>query len=270
MTVNTCKISTPRKSNEVVLVILHRIEWTKEEHPTFFVSMLVNGLCLHNYMYDSRASSNVVTKKVMDQLNLKVTREIEVHRIILGLQLKLAAYQEITFQIDILVIDVPDAWGMLLSRKWGATLQMDLSYATIPFFENTFVNLHREREIKFNVEDLNEPMNEFIHQIGGIGNYVICSNFLAPTKDKFDDGKDKQVCKKNFDGAPLRSRIGIIITSPNEISHNLAFRLWFNVLDVIRVPKKKNNLADRSIVSVSTLRPLEELLKSQGLLRFLT
>jgi hypothetical protein len=38
--------------------------------------------------------------------------------------------------MDVVVIDVPDAWGMLLSRKWVATLggnlQMDLTYATIP------------------------------------------------------------------------------------------------------------------------------------------
>lgn len=81
------------------------------------------------------------------------SREVEVHGIILGLQVKLVVYPEINVQMDILVIDVPDAWGMLLSRKWGATLgvsiQMDLSYATIPFSENTLVKLYRERERKF-------------------------------------------------------------------------------------------------------------------------
>ena len=80
------------------------------------------------------------------------SREVEVIGIILGLQLKLAAYPQITFQMDILVIDVPDAWGMLLSRKWGATLggniQMDLSYATIPVSDNSFVKLHKKRKRK--------------------------------------------------------------------------------------------------------------------------
>jgi hypothetical protein len=37
--------------------------------------------------------------------------------------------------MDIVFIDVPDAWGFLLSRKWATTLarslQMNLSYATI-------------------------------------------------------------------------------------------------------------------------------------------
>jgi hypothetical protein len=39
-------------------------------------------------------------------------------------------------EMDIVVINVPDAWGMLLSRKiaadLGGNIQMDLTYATIP------------------------------------------------------------------------------------------------------------------------------------------
>ena len=135
------------------------------------------------------------------------SREVEVHGIILGLQLKLAAYPKITFQMDILVIDVPDAWGMLLSRKWGATLegsiQMDLSYVTISFSENAFVQLHREKEKKFHVEDPNEPMNEFIRQMGELGNYAICSIIL---KDKFKDQTIEQACKRSFDEVYHRTR----------------------------------------------------------------
>ena len=148
-------------------MIINSMDWTKEDHPPFFVSLMINDL-LHNCMYDSGASSNIITKNVMNMLNLKFTRpyhnvcamdsrEVETHGIILNLQVKLAAYPNITFPMDILIIDVPDAWGMLLSRKWVATMggniQMDLSYATIPSFENSFVKLHREKERKFHVED---------------------------------------------------------------------------------------------------------------------
>ena len=125
---NERNVRVPRETNEDVPIVLHSIDWTKEDHPPFFVSMVVNDLYLHNYMYDSGASSNVITKKVMDRLCLKITRpyrnvcamdsrEVEVIEIILGLQLKLAAYPQITFQMDIFVIDVPDAWEMFLSRK---------------------------------------------------------------------------------------------------------------------------------------------------------
>ena len=37
--------------------------------------------------------------------------------------------------MDVLVIDVPDAWCMLLSKEWaeklGGNIQMDLTYETI-------------------------------------------------------------------------------------------------------------------------------------------
>jgi hypothetical protein len=149
------------KSNELhndAPVIINNMDWTKEDHPPFFVSLLINDLLLHNCMYDSGALSNIITKNVMNMLKLKVSRpyqnvcamdsrEVETHGIILNLQVKLASYPNITFPMDVLVIYVLDAWSMLLSRKWSATmggsLQMDLTYATIHSSENSFVKLYR-------------------------------------------------------------------------------------------------------------------------------
>ena len=40
--------------------------------------------------------------------------------------------------MDVVVADVPPKYGMLLSRSWGAkfqgTMQVDMTYATIPVF----------------------------------------------------------------------------------------------------------------------------------------
>ena len=40
--------------------------------------------------------------------------------------------------MDVIVANVPSKFGMLLSRSWATklkgTLQMDMSYATIPIF----------------------------------------------------------------------------------------------------------------------------------------
>lgn len=40
--------------------------------------------------------------------------------------------------MDVIVVDIPVKFGMLLSRSWSAkskgTLQMDMSYTTIPVF----------------------------------------------------------------------------------------------------------------------------------------
>jgi hypothetical protein len=63
-----------KEYHEDVPVILHSMDWTKEDHPPFFVSLMINDLLLHNCMYDSGASSNIITKNVMKLLNLKITR----------------------------------------------------------------------------------------------------------------------------------------------------------------------------------------------------
>ena len=71
------------------------------------------------------------------------SKKIEFFGLIKGLQVHLAAFLDIQIEMDIVVIDVPDAWGMLLSRKTradlGGNIQMDLTYATIPTPEGTYI-----------------------------------------------------------------------------------------------------------------------------------
>ena len=49
-------------------------------------------------------------------------KTIEVHGLIKDLQVHLAAFPDIQIEMDIVVIDVPYAWGMLLSRKTTTNL----------------------------------------------------------------------------------------------------------------------------------------------------
>jgi hypothetical protein len=66
-------------------------------------------------------------------------------------------YPEVSISMDVIVIDVPNAWGMLFSRKWAATLggsfQMDLSYATIPIGYGSYVTLYNHPVTRNHVED---------------------------------------------------------------------------------------------------------------------
>jgi len=66
--------------------------------------------------------------------------------VIKDLKVHLATYLDVSLLMDVIVIDVPNAWGMLLSRKWAATLggslHMDLSYATIPIGDGSYVILY--------------------------------------------------------------------------------------------------------------------------------
>ena len=54
-------------------IVIHSVDPKREDHPPFYVSLLVDDLLLHNCMLDSGASSNVITRKVMEQLNLRIT-----------------------------------------------------------------------------------------------------------------------------------------------------------------------------------------------------
>ena len=172
-------------------VILQTMDKANKGNDPFYVTLLVNGQLLHNYMLDSGASSCFMSKRVMQQLNLRISRpypnicamdskKIELHGLIKDFQVHLVAFPDIQITMDIVVIDVPDAWGMLLSKIWavdlGGNLQMDLTYATIPTPEGTMVRLNRELERKYHVEDSKNPRNELKYKSNGIGNYVILSN----------------------------------------------------------------------------------------------
>jgi len=102
-------------------------------HQPFFISLVVGDLLLHNYMLDYGASTNVMSLTIMNRLGLKTTRmyknicamdsrEVKVFGLIKDLCVSLAVYQDISLLMDMVVIDVLDARGMLLSRKWAVDL----------------------------------------------------------------------------------------------------------------------------------------------------
>ena len=104
---------------------------------------------LHDTMYDSRDSHNLMPKVIMDNLGLYITRpykdlysfdsrKVKCIGLIIDLVVSLHQILEKSVVMDVVVADVPVKVGMLLSRscatKLKGTLQMDMSYATIPIF----------------------------------------------------------------------------------------------------------------------------------------
>lgn len=141
-------------------VILHsaNLDMRNGRHAPFFISLVVNEL-LHNCMLDSCVSTNVMSLKVTNQFNLEITqpcrnvcgidsRAILVCGLIKDLKVSSITYPDIPLLMDVVLIDIPNAWGMLLSREsiatLGSNLQMDLSYATIPHPKGGFVTLYRK------------------------------------------------------------------------------------------------------------------------------
>jgi hypothetical protein len=112
------------------------------EIPPFFMTLIMNKKILNNCILDTGAGANIMSFKVMQQLGLKVTRPyrnvcgfeskaIPTHGVIENVEVCLKEYLEKVIHVDIVVVDIPDVWGMLLSRKFsselGGTLQMDLT-----------------------------------------------------------------------------------------------------------------------------------------------
>ena len=77
------------------------------------------------------------------------------------------AFPHIGLTMTIVVIDVPDAWGMLLSRSWSTTLggflSMDLTHAHIPMGDGTFETLYSQRVAKNHVAD---PNGRYYYDVG--------------------------------------------------------------------------------------------------------
>jgi ribonuclease HI len=226
-------------------VILQNWDRRNEKNQPFFLSLLVNNKVLYNCMLDSGASSNVMTKKVMEQLNLRISRPyhnicamdskmIKLHGLIKILQVHLTVFPDIMFEMDIVVIDVPDVWGMLLSRKavanLGGNLQMDLTYAIIPTPDGNTFKLNRELERRYHVEDPKNPKNEFKYREDDLGSYAILSNSIVPFEEEIKDDRVDKAWYMNFDGAFSRSRkgVGIVIQAPNGQEFKFSYRLEFD------------------------------------------
>ncbi len=227
---------------------LQSMDSDKKEHQPFFITLMVNGYRLYNCMLDSGASACVMTKRVMEQLNLRISKpyynicamdskKVEVHGLIKDLQVHLSVYPDIMIVMDIVVVDVPDAWGMLLSRKWasdlGGSIQMNWSNAMIPSLRGSrFIRLNREPKRRFHVEDPKRPHNEVITEKSNKGNYIILSNSIIPLEVKVDEkisGLKSQVWYMNFDGASSRhgKGVGIVLKSPLGHVFKFAYRLEF-------------------------------------------
>ena len=71
--------------------------------------------------------------------------------------------------MDVVVADITPKFGMLLSRSWakkvGGTLQMDLTYATIPVFGGENRRLYRELQFAYIVSNDKNPTNHPLYVV---------------------------------------------------------------------------------------------------------
>jgi hypothetical protein len=145
------------------------------ENPPFFMTLMMNNKYLNNCMLDTGAGANMMSLKVMQQMGLKVTRPyrnvcgfeskaIPTHGVVENVEVQLKEFPEKTVHIDIIVVDVPDVWGMLLSRKFGAmiggSLEMDLTFLRLPLKDGTTGRLLNMPITGTHVQDVAPTVNE--------------------------------------------------------------------------------------------------------------
>jgi ribonuclease HI len=154
------------------------VEGPKDTVAPFYITLTVFEHLLHNCMLDSGASHNVMPKAIMDKLGLEVTRpygdlysfdsrRVKCLGMIKDLVVNLAQIPSKSILMDVVVADIPPKYGMLLSRSWGAKLggsiQLDMTYATIPVFGGQFTRLYRETRMAFTVSDPENPANHPVY-----------------------------------------------------------------------------------------------------------
>jgi hypothetical protein len=125
------------------------VEDRDDSCPPFYISLNIHDKILHNYLLESRALHNIIPKALMDELGLDITkpyhdlfsfdsRKVRCLGLIKDLVINLAQLPMRSMVMDVVVADIPPKFGLLLSCSWskrlGGTLQMDLSYATVPVF----------------------------------------------------------------------------------------------------------------------------------------
>jgi hypothetical protein len=150
------------------------IEDRDDSSPPFYTSLNIHDKVIHNCLMDSRASHNLMPKSFMDELGLEVrktyhdlysfdSRKVKCLGVIKDMVVTLFQFPMKSILMDIIVIDVPPKFGMLLSRSWikrlGGTLQMDLSYATILVFGGEHRRLYREAQLAYIISDEANPTN---------------------------------------------------------------------------------------------------------------
>lgn len=181
------------------------------EIPPFYVTLKIHDENLHNAMFDTGASHNLMPKDIMDVLGLDITRQykylysfdsrrVRCLGLIKDLVVSLHQIPEKSLVMDIVVADVPTKFGMLLSRSWSAklkgTMQMDFSYATIPIF-NQQRKLWRENGLKYMVSSKECPENHPIYVVDTNMGSSIFFNSPEPPEIPFvmikEKGDNKEV-----------------------------------------------------------------------------
>ena len=140
---------------------------SKSRTKSFLLTFEIFNLNVHKCLVDSGASSNVMPLSVCKKINGKPipssSQIIQLYRTTVkvagemkNVLIRLVANERVCQYIDIMVVDIPEAYGLIMSRDWSEKLNgyfaTDWPHLWLPYkCCQNHIKLLREPYMKYNV-----------------------------------------------------------------------------------------------------------------------
>jgi ribonuclease HI len=241
---------------------------TRKNLPPFLLTFEIFNRNVHNCMVDSGASSNVMPWLVCQKINAEVEpsslkiiqldrTDVKVIGELKNVLIRLSSNPKVHQVIDIIMVDIPEVYGMFLSRDWSEQLHgyfaTDWSHLWLP--ENgkpNNIKVNREHYLKFMVTDLNDPNEPYTPPVDSpevqgmdtfFGNFMAEVSPINNSQQQFEiksctqptasiqqscEPHENQIWSLYFDGSKSKGAgAGCIIIDPTGNKTLLACRLEF-------------------------------------------
>jgi ribonuclease HI len=209
--------------------------------PPFYISVLIFDFVLHNCVADTGARHNVMPLRVMRRLGLECTgpckdllaldsRTVETIGYIKDLPIAYDQAPEVSMLINVIVADIPEAYGMLLGREWSTRVKngryfMEGTHFTFPH-KGVEVVIKREPKYREQVIPASYNTKHVSFQDTGMGTYAVLSeeDVHAPPSES-----EEMVWSMDFDGAKSKSGsgAGVLLCDSKGNAIPFSFRLEF-------------------------------------------
>jgi len=166
--------------------------------PPFLLTYEIYNRNLHNCLIDSGASSNIMPASVCSKLNIEPQKsaihivqldrtKVQVVGEINSVTIRLSADPRVVQRIDILIADIPEFYGLILSRDWSEKLHgyisTDWSHMWLPYKgKPNQIRIDREKHMTHTVtefEQENQPVAFNNNILGNYSSESFFGNFVA-------------------------------------------------------------------------------------------
>jgi ribonuclease HI len=185
---------------------------TRKNVPPFLLTFEIFNRNVHNCMVDSGASSNMMPWSVCQKVNAEVEpsslkiiqldrTDVKVMGELKNVLIRLSSNPKVHQFIDIIMVDIPEVYGMFLSRDWSEQLHgyFATDWSHLWLLENgkpNKIRVNRERYLKFTVTDLNDPNEPYTPpddspKVQGMDTYF--GNFTAEVSTSNDPQQSSEI-----------------------------------------------------------------------------